>query len=95
MTFGLIESYEAVDLVFHAGASFSTGVFDHFGRLESLREHLRPGSRRRSSRSTPAQAHHYRGRRTYSSGRPAACFRDIPRTNFTLARRPLLVVDAA
>jgi uncharacterized protein len=29
-----------VDLAFRPGASFSSGGFDHFGRLEALREHL-------------------------------------------------------
>jgi uncharacterized protein len=29
-----------VDLAFRPGAGFSTGGFDHFGRLEALREHL-------------------------------------------------------
>ena len=29
-----------VDLAFRPGARFSAGGFDHFGRLESLREHL-------------------------------------------------------
>ncbi len=29
-----------VDLAFRPGVSFSAGGFDHFGRLEALREHL-------------------------------------------------------
>lgn len=30
-----------VDLAMRAGAGFSAGGFDHFGRLDALREHLR------------------------------------------------------
>jgi len=29
-----------IDLAFRPGAAFSSGGFDHFGRLDSLREHL-------------------------------------------------------
>ncbi len=29
-----------IDLAFRAGPRFSSGGFDHFGRLEALREHL-------------------------------------------------------
>jgi predicted nucleotidyltransferase len=29
-----------VDLAIHPGAGFSSGGFDHFGKLEALRDHL-------------------------------------------------------
>ncbi len=43
--FGSIARHEAttssdIDLAFRPAADFSSGGFDHFGKLEALREHL-------------------------------------------------------
>ena len=37
---GEASSSSDIDLAFRPGAGFSAGGFDHFGRLEALREHL-------------------------------------------------------
>ena len=72
--FGLIARHQAttssdMDQAFRPAADFSSGGFDHFDKLEALREHLtellgvRRGPRRRASGSAPLQANYRHGRR--------------------------------